>query len=116
VRPPGDYPLKGRRPAVKKRNVRIAAEHGCILTGRSDGIDPAHVPYRRSHGAGWGLLEFVPLARSWHTRYDAGDPLAIALVSISALGYYRRVLRRYPHEYLGPDWLIEEVTSGKLVG
>ena len=114
MKPPGPYLSKGRKPTVKRRNVRLASDHGCILTGRPDGIDSAHVPYRQSEGAGWGLLEFVPLTRHWHELYDAGDAWAVELVNHGALMYYVHVLHKYPQEYLGPEWRIAEVRSWEL--
>ncbi len=94
---------------TQTRNKRIAAEYGCILTGRRDGVDPAHWPVRQSQGAGWGLLEFVPLSRYWHERLDAGDPLAARLVSTAARRYWECIIRRYPEEYLGPPERVKEV-------
>ena len=100
--------------ARKNENKRIAEQHGCILTGKTEGIDPAHWPLRRSQGAGWGLLEFVPLASRFHRALDqeAPDPALIALVDGAARLYYRRMLRFYPDCYLGPPERIEEVRNG----
>jgi len=102
-----------RRPAHKDVNKRIANAHGCIMTGVRDDIDPAHCPHRQSHGAGWGLLEFVPLSRYWHRRYDdPTDRAATAIVEASARFYHARMLRQ--HEgflYMGPPERIEEVRS-----
>ena len=102
-------------PAQKKRNVRIAAEQGCVHCGRMDGIDPAHYPTRRSHGAGWGLLEFMPLCHSQHTLLDSNNPAVQRYVASLAHTYYNRMYRLFrgdPKIYFGPPERIEEVTRG----
>lgn len=99
----------------KARNVRIAAEQGCIICQKKEGIDPAHWPIRRSHGAGWGLLEFVPLCRREHRLLDNGDPVTVTMIEQLAPIYYRRMYRAYQDDSkidFGPDKILEEVLSG----
>ena len=104
-------------PAAKLRNKEIAAAYGCILhPGEMDGLDPAHWPLRRSQGAGWGLLEFVPLCRVWHRRLDTGDPVAAKLVDVAARVYYRQMLQLHPMHYLGPEERVAEVKGSFLEG
>jgi len=103
--------------SAKDRNKRIAEEHGCILCGRHDGIDPAHYPIRRSQGAGWGLLEFIPLCHGTHYRLDNNllEPYELQVLDSCAMLYYKKVLRAHRDDasvYLGPDRRIREVEIG----
>ena len=109
---PGPRDPFGRKNArIRKANKTIAAEHGCIITGRKDGIDPAHLPYSQKDGAGWGLLEFVPLDHYLHRAYDLGDPHVIRMVDLCSRLYYDMMLRTHQDMYLGPEWRIEQVRA-----
>ena len=104
--------VNARMRTSKARNVRIHAEQGCIICQKKDGIDPAHWPTRRGHGAGWGLLEFLPLCRREHRLLDDGDPVTVSMIEQLAPVYYRRMYLAYRHDPkidMGPQERIEEV-------
>jgi hypothetical protein len=99
--------------AKEERGLRLVREYPCILTGWRGQVDLAHWPKRRSQGAGWGVLEVVPLRRDWHRRLDEGDEVAAVLVSIAANAHHARILKRVKAErldvYLGPEERVREV-------
>ncbi len=93
-----------------KRAKRINSEQPCLVCGRY-GVDPAHHPVRRSHGAGWGLLEIIPLCRAHHRRLDEGGEVWERIIEPLAADYHRRMYlcHNSTDVYLGPEERVREI-------
>lgn len=96
-----------------KRAKRINSEQPCLVCGHY-GVDPAHWPVRRSHGAGWGLLEIIPLCRFHHRVLDFSVGPWRGIIEELAAHYHRRMYLCYNETsvYLGPEARVKEVVDG----
>jgi len=85
-----------------RRAKQITHEQPCLVCGKY-GVDAAHYPLRRSHGAGWGLLEVVPLCRLHHRLLDEGNETWKKIIAPLADRYHRRMESCYngTNVYLG---------------
>lgn len=85
-----------------RRAKQITHEQPCLVCGKY-GVDAAHYPLRRSHGAGLGLLEVIPLCRFHHRLLDEGNPTWKKIVGELAFRYHERMLKCYENSdvYLG---------------
>lgn len=94
----------------KKRTKEILRHQPCLVCGHPDD-DPAHWPTRRSQGAGWGLLEVIPLCRFHHRKLDAYEPSWVDIVGFLGEEFHGRMYLCYKDSglYLGPEDRIEEV-------
>lgn len=92
-----------------KRAKSITHEQPCLVCGKY-GVDAAHYPVRRSHGAGWGLLEIIPLCRFHHRLLDEGSEVWKNIIGEVADRYHRRMYLCYHNTdvYLGTE---EEVND-----
>lgn len=73
-----------------KKNRLEVRSRPCLLCGRV-GSDPHHYPVRRSHGAGDGLDEMVPLCRIHHDMVHSGNSDIMMVFEASADAYLRMV-------------------------
>lgn len=72
---------------INRENRRATSECACLLCGYQPS-DPHHWPIRRSHGAGDGRLEMVPICRRCHDAIHGGDTLKIELLETSGKLYH----------------------------
>lgn len=92
----------------------IVRREPCLVDGKY-GVDPAHWPERRSHGAGYGLLEMLPLCREHHRLLDEGSGPWEDIIERLGKAYHVRQEKVYRNSglYMGPTDRIEAVRRGR---
>lgn len=105
-------PRPGRSSRKVAAALSIVHQQPCLVCGRY-GVDAAHWPVRRSHGAWWGLLEVIPLCRPHHDLLDSYARPWPEIVGQLGAEYHRRMfaLHRDENVYLGDDERIREVLA-----
>lgn len=95
----------------------IIKQQPCLVCGVADGIDCAHYPRRQAQGAGWGLLEVLPLCRYHHRLLDDYVAPWPEIIATLASDFHSRMLSCYTDVvYMGPEERVEEVVRyGRLV-
>lgn len=108
---PPPSPRPGRSSRQVTAALSIVHQQPCLVCGKY-GVDAAHWPARRSHGAWWGLLEVIPLCRTHHTLLDNYVNPWPSIIAELGGEYHRRMLALHGDGkvYCGDDTRIREVS------
>lgn len=85
-----------------RRNRDIVRGQPCLVCGRY-GVDIAHHPVRRSHGAHYGLHEIIPLCRFHHRLLDDNVAPWPEIIAPLAEEFQKRMCSCYNEPYPEPD-------------